>query len=161
METKLPHTRSDGGRYWLYWRGNMNPINPETDGYCGGASCASEIAAAVAAISGRWAIEVLEGLHFAGGASRFRDLQRRVGAISSKELTRQLGTLAAHGIVRRVERPPRNVSYELTASGRELMHRAQALGEWVRRREAAPGPTRHEGRALWLDPILAANPQAR
>ncbi|MDP3761923.1 MAG: helix-turn-helix domain-containing protein [Ramlibacter sp.] len=106
--------------------------NASTDGYCGGVSCAVEIGDAIAAVSGRWAIQVLEGIHFSGGASRFRALQRRIGAISSKELSRQLGTLVAHGVVERVAHSPANISYQLTDSGRGLMRHMQALGEWAR-----------------------------
>lgn len=96
--------------------------------YCGGGSCAGEIGGAIAAVSGRWAILVMEGIHFACGASRFRDLQRRIGAISSKELSRQLATLVAHGIVERVAQAPGKISYELTEPGVALMRHMDALG---------------------------------
>lgn len=151
-------------------KSNFNPSNAadgnssrtSTHGYCGGASCASEIGDAIAAVSGRWAIQVLEGIHFAGGACRFRDLQRRIGAISSKELSRQLGTLVAHGIVDRVTSMPRNISYDLTASGMALMHHMAALGEWARGRDVQPSAcASRNGVASWLDPIRCGRRPAR
>jgi DNA-binding HxlR family transcriptional regulator len=86
----------------------------------------------------------------------------RIGSISSKELSRQLGTFAAHGIVERIERLPGNVSYELTAQGRDLMRPMQVLGEWVRSREAAScASAGRSGRASWLGPLCGAGRGAR
>jgi len=129
------------------------PGPPATD-YCGGASCAREIGHAIAAVSGRWAIEVLEGIHFAGGACRFRDLQRRIGAISSKELSRQLGTLVANGVVDRLVVRPGHISYGLTTSGRALMQHMAALGAWAKG-HGAPSLAcgSRNGAASWLDPV--------
>lgn len=143
-------------------KATMNSRGPGTGGYCDGLSCAGEISEAIAAVSGRWAIQVIEGLHFAGGASRFRELQRRIGAISSKELSRQLGTLVAHGVVERDARIPGNVSYELTAAGRRLMRHMEALGEWARSRDAeAPAVAGNGGSASWLGPICGTRPARR
>lgn len=143
--------------------------NADESAYCAGVTCASEVGQAVAALSGRWAVKVLESLYFAGGSSRFRDLQRRIGTISQKELSRQLGNLAQHLVVRRSvqEDPPSLIVYELTEQGFGLMRRMQALGEWAKESrlkrnlpcEIAQGASEicpQQRKASWIDPLISA-----
>lgn len=120
---------------------------------CGGLSCAAEAAPALELLGGRWAFALLEALHLAGGRSRFRDLQRRVGGISQKELARNLSQLAGAGVVRRLslDGPPRQVLYELTARGLALLQRASLLAEWSR--AAVPARGDAQVTASWLDPL--------
>ena len=125
--------------------------------YCGGASCESEVARAVALIAGRWAVPVLEALCLGGGPVRFRALQRRVGAISQKELVRQLSLFVHHGVV--VRRPGSSdraaVHYAITERGLSLLERMDALGRWVKEtgaREVVDAGGR-PARASWMSPI--------
>lgn len=114
---------------------------------CGGRSCAAEARHALALLAGRWVFPILESLHLEGGACRFRPLQRRIGAISQKELTRHLHNLVNAGLVRRCERGRRDVMYELTARGSKLLRSAQGLVAWGRELEQPPVA------ATWLDAI--------
>jgi DNA-binding HxlR family transcriptional regulator len=78
---------------------------------------------------------------------RFRELQRGLGRITQKELTRHLRRLEASGLVAREvfhEVPPR-VEYRLTDLGRSLLGPLEALGQWslrfdTARRNAASRP---------------------
>src|SRR5687768_16882266 len=56
------------------------------------------------------------------GKQRFGTLKRQVGGISTRLLTARLRLLEEHGLVLRhvVQTTPPQVSYELTARGREL-----------------------------------------
>ena len=114
---------------------------------CGGQSCALQVGRTLQALSGRWAFGVLEAVYFAGGSGRFRELQRRIGGISQKELARQLVNLARSGVLRRVvSEDDAGVRYEVTPEGVDLLVRLQALGEWSTQREPA-------GLAAWVRPL--------
>lgn len=106
----------------------------ETTSYCEGLSCESEITRVLSLVSGRWAVPVLETLLFAGEPVRFRELQRRIGGISQKQLSQQLNSFVHHAVVRRhaVDGPGARVDYVLTARGEALLMRMDALGRWVR-----------------------------
>lgn len=81
-------------------------------------------------LSGRWRALIVYYLD--KGAMRFNALQRALGPISQRMLTRDLRELEAAGVVSRTifpEVPPR-VEYELTESGRRLMGIIDALGDW-------------------------------
>ena len=125
--------------------------------YCGGSSCEAEVARAVALVAGRWAVPVLEALCLGGGPVRFRALQRRVGAISQKELVRQLSLFVHHGVVVRhagsAERAA--VHYAITERGVSLLERMDALGRWVKEAGAhEPGDAGgRPARASWISPI--------
>ncbi len=105
---------------------------PKDTNYCNGVSCEQMIAQTLALISGRWAVAVLEALHFAGGPVRFRELQRRVGGITQKELSRQLTRFVHHRVVHRRADAlhATRVDYELSARGRDLLAQLDALGQW-------------------------------
>lgn len=93
--------------------------------------CPIEVGVAVA--GGDWKLTAVWKL--SDGPLRFGELQRAVGPVSAKTLTRQLRALEADGIVVRTvfpEVPPR-VTYELTEAGRELASIAVLLGRWSER----------------------------
>jgi DNA-binding HxlR family transcriptional regulator len=135
--------QNDGG----YPMDTKLAASSRSDLLCGGRSCAEEARRALALLAGRWVFAILESLHLEGGACRFRPLQRRIGAISQKELTRHLHNLVNAGVVRRCDRGRRDVIYELTSRGTNLLRSAQGLVAWGRELERSPVP------ATWLDAI--------
>lgn len=88
------------------------------------------IEGAMILLSGRWRALIVYYLD--QGPLRFNALQRALGPISQRMLTRDLRELEAAGVLSRTvfaEVPPR-VEYELTDSGRKLMTVIDALGDW-------------------------------
>jgi DNA-binding HxlR family transcriptional regulator len=84
-------------------------------------------------LSGRWAFPVLYQLLVAQGPIRFGQLQRAVGRVTQKELTRTLRTFEERGLVTRqiyAEVPPR-VEYRLTALGESLGEPLCGLARWA------------------------------
>lgn len=68
------------------------------------------------------------------GTLRFNELQRRLGAITHRTLSKTLKEMEADGLVARRdygEIPPR-VDYALTQRGRSLKPVLQAMEEWAR-----------------------------
>jgi DNA-binding HxlR family transcriptional regulator len=106
---------------------------PQATSYCEGRSCEQEVARAISLVAGRWAVPVLEALVFAGAPVRFRELQRRVGGISQKELSRQLAAFVHHGIAHRRADAlhPTRVDYSLTPRGHALLGQMDQLGRWL------------------------------
>ena len=72
-------------------------------------------------LSSRWTLLLLHRLHM-GGPTRFGELRRQLGAISTKTLTERLRFLEAEGLVSRHYEPtvPPQVSYSLTERVMEL-----------------------------------------
>jgi DNA-binding HxlR family transcriptional regulator len=95
-------------------------------------------------VSNKWAVEILFRLG-AAEVIRFGELQRSLGRITQKELTRNLRALERSALVGREifpEVPPR-VEYRLTPLGRSLLGPLRDLGRWslafaARRTAAAP-----------------------
>jgi DNA-binding HxlR family transcriptional regulator len=84
-------------------------------------------------LSGRWAFPVLYQLLRAEGPIRFGQLQRSVGRVTQKELTKTLRAFEERGLVRRkvyAEVPPR-VEYRLTALGSSLGEPLCGLARWA------------------------------
>ena len=84
-------------------------------------------------LSGRWAFPVLYQLLQAEGPIRFGQLQRSVGRVTQKELTKTLRVFEERGLVhRRVfpEVPPR-VEYRLTPLGASLGEPLCGLARWA------------------------------
>ena len=136
----------------------MNDAQAQQPAYCGGLSCEKPIATAVDVLSGRWSVAVIEAVHFAGSAIRFRDLQRGIQGISPKELSRHLAHLSDRGVLARAGAGsglPARAGYVLTESGRRLLRHMQALGEWARE-DAEPRPP--DTPATWMDPIRRVLP---
>lgn len=76
-----------------------------------------------------------------GGPRRFGELGKRVGGIAPNILTKRLRQLEADGVILATpysDRPVR-MSYELTASGRDLAGALSLLGTWgVRHTSSGP-----------------------
>lgn len=84
-------------------------------------------------LSGRWAFPVLYQLLQAQGPIRFSQLQRTVGRVTQKELTKTLRMFEERGLVKRkiyAEVPPR-VEYALTRLGGSLGEPLCALARWA------------------------------
>lgn len=101
----------------------------------------------------RWLLLVVEAL--ADGPQRFGDLAGRVGA-APNILTDRLRTMEVEGLV--VSSPystrPLRLTYELTASGRELHDALVPLGAWGAAREGMAAERFHDacGTAIELRP---------
>lgn len=84
-------------------------------------------------LSGRWAFPVLYQLLRAEGPIRFGQLQRSVGRVTQKELTKTLRVFEERGLVKRqvfAEIPPR-VEYRLTKLGLSLGEPLCGLARWA------------------------------
>ena len=101
------------------------------------------LAAAFAAIGGKWKLTILYWL--AHGELHFAGLTRRVAPISHKVLAQQLRELEADGIVERTPTgsAPAPVIYELSPYGRTLLPIIESVRLWgeghLRRAPASPG----------------------
>lgn len=81
-------------------------------------------------LSGRWKLKILWQL--TGGSVRFNELQRRLGTITTKTLSRQLRELESQKIIRRTVHPdnPPKVEYALTKLGESIRPVLTSLCEW-------------------------------
>lgn len=72
-------------------------------------------------LSGKWKIQIIGTLLFAG-KMRFMDLMREVNGIAAKMLSKELQDLETHQLVKRtvMETKPITVEYEITPYGRSL-----------------------------------------
>ncbi len=88
------------------------------------------LAAAFAAIGGKWKLTILYWL--AHGELHFAGLQRRAAPISSKVLAEQLRELETEGIVARTPTGavPAPVIYQLTLYGQTLLPIIEAVRLW-------------------------------
>lgn len=78
----------------------------------------------------RWTIPILAEMW--GGATRFSDIRRGIGNISTALLSKRLRELQASGLVRRVEDPASGqVNYIRTQQAIELEPVLDALGKWA------------------------------
>lgn len=92
-------------------------------------SCPAE--RTIGLIGGRWRPLVIHWL--LDGPKRFNELQRLLGSITHRTLSRTLKEMEADGLVRRVdyqEIPPR-VDYRLTPLGASLEPILQAMHDWA------------------------------
>lgn len=84
------------------------------------------------ALAGKWAFPILYRLILLDDPVRFGVLQRHVGAITQKELTKHLRQFEALGLVTRTvyaEVPPR-VEYRITEYGKTLRSPLAELARW-------------------------------
>lgn len=88
-------------------------------------------------LSGRWTLRILWQL--SQGPVRFNELQRRLGAITTKTLTQQLRQLEAQQIVQRTVYPttPPQVEYALTEIGQTIQPILKALCSWGKQYQKA------------------------
>jgi DNA-binding HxlR family transcriptional regulator len=86
----------------------------------------------VSAISGRWKLLVIYWL--AQRTFRFNELQRHLGGITHRTLTRQLSELQEAGFVARKDFKsiPPHVEYSLTPLGQSLIPLLEAMHEWAK-----------------------------
>lgn len=81
-------------------------------------------------LAGKWRAMIVFWLM--PGPMRFNELQRRLGAITHRTLSRTLKDMEADGLVNRIDHgeiPPR-VDYALTARGQSLQPVLAALEDW-------------------------------
>ncbi|MCA2017212.1 helix-turn-helix transcriptional regulator [Vibrio tritonius] len=84
-------------------------------------------------VSGKWAIPILYRLIITNDLIRFGELQRAIGSITQKELTKQLRAFESLGLVKRTvypEMPPR-VEYCVTDLGMTLKPTLDSLANWM------------------------------
>lgn len=93
----------------------------------GGAPAGGPLAAALRTVGQRWALLVVQELR--GGAMRFGDLQRALGA-PTNILTTRLRELQEAGVVVRMPMAHNVLAYGLTDRGRALEPALDALAEW-------------------------------
>jgi DNA-binding HxlR family transcriptional regulator len=88
------------------------------------------IAGAVEIIGNKWTALILRDL--ASGSKRFCVLEKSVGNINPRTLSKRLDDLEAYGIVTRqryAETPPR-IEYNLTKKGQDLIPILQQMASW-------------------------------
>jgi len=85
----------------------------------------------IEAISGKWKLLIIYWL--AQETSRFNQLQRNLGSITHRTLTRQLIELQGAGFVLRRDfrTIPPHVEYSLTPLGQSLIPLLQAMHDWA------------------------------
>lgn len=91
---------------------------------------ACPVEATLELIGGKWKGIVL--YYLLGERLRFSELNRKIGCVTERMLTKQLRELEAVGLVNRIvyaEVPPR-VEYELTREGKTLKPVINALKNW-------------------------------
>ena len=84
-------------------------------------------------ISRKWSIPIFMLLMHAEAPVRFGQLQKSIGGVSQRELTKHLREFEASGLVSRkiyAQVPPR-VDYQLTELGRSLFGPITALNDWA------------------------------
>ncbi len=74
------------------------------------------------------------------GTLRFSEIHRRLPHITEANLTKDLRTLEAHGIIHREVYPvvPPKVEYSLTEAGKEFLPILDALNSWADKYTQAP-----------------------
>ena len=89
-----------------------------------------ELQALIAALSGRWKLMIIFWL--TQGSCRFNQLQRNLGRITHRTLTRQLTELQEIGFVARrdFQTIPPHVEYSLTDFGQSLIPLLREMHNW-------------------------------
>lgn len=85
----------------------------------------------ISAISGRWKLMIVFWL--AQGSCRFNQLQRNLGSITHRTLTRQLVEMQESGFVARkdFQTIPPHVEYSLTPLGESLIPLLKQMHAWA------------------------------
>jgi DNA-binding HxlR family transcriptional regulator len=106
----------------------INEIKQRFERYNCSKGCPVE--ATLELIGGKWKGVIL--FHLLDGTKRFSALQRAVGDITQRMLTRQLREMEADGLVARKIYPvvPPRVEYSLTDEGKTLAPVIDALKSW-------------------------------
>lgn len=89
------------------------------------------IDAAMSVIEGRWKGTILCML-FMNGPMRFSELERKIGDVTSRILSKQLKELEGDGMISRTVGPDRKlkVTYSLTDKGMSILPVLEAIGKW-------------------------------
>ncbi len=89
-------------------------------------------------VGGKWKLPILFELLRSGKAMRFMEIQRNIGGITSKMLSKELKDLEINQLVERTVYPttPVTVEYEMTDYGHTLGKVIRALEEWGTRHRA-------------------------
>ncbi|HEY9536821.1 MAG TPA: helix-turn-helix domain-containing protein [Kiloniellaceae bacterium] len=90
-------------------------------------------------LSGKWRPMIIYWL--LQGTRRFNQLQRDLGAITHRTLSKTLKEMEADGLIARTDHgeiPPR-VDYSLTEKGESLEPVLTAMAKWAEKHHAAPG----------------------
>ena len=88
------------------------------------------IASAMNIIGNKWTALIIRDL--LGGPMRFCELEKSVGGVNPRTLSKRLTILEANGIVKKAvfnEVPPRS-EYTLTAKGRDLLPVIEKMSDW-------------------------------
>jgi DNA-binding HxlR family transcriptional regulator len=82
-------------------------------------------------ISGKWKVPILAALHYTG-TMRFMELQRHIGDVAPKVLSKELKDLEMNQLVKRTvcDTQPVTVEYELTAVGHSFGEVIEVMGKW-------------------------------
>lgn len=83
------------------------------------------VAAAMEIIGQKWTALILRDL--ASNECRFADLERSIGGLNPRTLSKRLEDLSDRGII---ERCPGSTSYRLTPKGRDLIPVLEAMSAW-------------------------------
>jgi DNA-binding HxlR family transcriptional regulator len=88
------------------------------------------IASAMEIIGGKWTALILRDLF--AGTKRFCELEKSVGGVNPRTLSKRLSILEEHGIIRKKtfnEVPPKT-EYRLTKKGEDLLPVLQKMSDW-------------------------------
>jgi DNA-binding HxlR family transcriptional regulator len=82
-------------------------------------------------INGKWKISIISSLSFSG-KKRFMELQREIGGIGAKMLSKELKELEINKLVKRTvfDTKPVTVEYELTPYGKTLEAIIHEMAKW-------------------------------
>ena len=88
------------------------------------------VEAALDVIGGKWKAVIL--FHLVRGTKRFSELQREMGSVTQRMLTKQLRELESSGLVNRKVYPvvPPKVEYSLSPKGKTLEPILESLKLW-------------------------------
>ncbi|KXH83512.1 winged helix-turn-helix transcriptional regulator [Chryseobacterium kwangjuense] len=101
----------------------------ETNGFC--KFRINVIKDSMGLLTGKWKIHILGTLLY-GGKMRFTDLQREIGAIGPKMLSKELQDLEINHLLTRtvLNTKPITVEYDLTDFGKTLEPIIDAITQW-------------------------------
>jgi DNA-binding HxlR family transcriptional regulator len=105
------------------------PIEPCSE------QCPALIRETLDLIAAKWSVPIFLTLHQSAEPVRYAELQRRIGAITPKELAKHLRQLEAAGLIRRQVYPtvPPRVEYAVTDLGHTLYPALESLAAWAAR----------------------------
>ena len=89
-------------------------------------------------IQGKWTMVIIYVL--SNETLRFSEIHRRLPHITEANLTKDLRTLEAHGVIHREVYPvvPPRVEYSLTEMGKAFLPILDAINSWAEKYTAAP-----------------------